>query len=82
MAAPRPRHRRAPPRLKRFFQARWRLLISVLLGAAAIVLVPTDLRIVSRPLIGWDAGVALYLVLVLWMIAHSDSDRVRRESAL
>jgi uncharacterized membrane protein len=37
---------------------------------------------VTRLLIGWDAGIALYLILILVMIFDSDAASVRRQSAL
>ena len=33
----------------------------------------SELRGVTRLLVGWDIGVALYLVLAFWMIAHSSA---------
>jgi uncharacterized membrane protein len=66
----------------RFVKARWRLLVSALLGAAVAVLLPPDLLHVTRLLIGWDAGTALYLSLVLLMISRADTARVRREAAI
>jgi uncharacterized membrane protein len=66
----------------RFLKARWRLLLSVLVGVALIVLLPAELRKVSRFLVSWDVGVALYLLLVLWKVVRSDASHVRRESAL
>jgi uncharacterized membrane protein len=45
------------------------------------LLLPGDLRLVSRLLIGWDAGIALYIALVLLMIAGADTGHMRRESA-
>lgn len=68
--------------MSRFFQARWRLLFSTLICILLVVVLPEGYRLVSRLLIGWDAGVALYIALVLAMIARSDIDRMRRESAL
>lgn len=47
-----------------------------------MLFLPDSYRLVSRLLVGWDAGVALYLGLVMWMIARSDAARMRRESAL
>ncbi len=67
--------------LARILQARWRLLIAILLAAALILFLPAELRPVSRILIGWDAGVALYIALVLVMIAGADTDHMRQESA-
>jgi uncharacterized membrane protein len=37
---------------------------------------------VSRLLVGWDAGVTLYLALVAVMIARSDTNQMRRRAAL
>ena len=67
--------------LSRILQARWRLLLALLFGAAVASLLPGDLRLVGRLLIGWDAGIALYIVLVLLMIAGADTGHMRRESA-
>lgn len=68
--------------MMRFLKGRWRLLLSVLVGIALIVLLPPELRKVSRFLISWDVGVGFYLVLVLWKVMSSDASHVRRESAL
>ncbi|MGH6735189.1 MAG: DUF1345 domain-containing protein [Methyloceanibacter sp.] len=79
---PVPHHRFRDTRVSRFLQARWRLLFSVLVCVVLVLFLPDNYRLVSRLLIGWDAGVALYLALVMWMIVMSDPGRVRRESAL
>jgi uncharacterized membrane protein len=63
-------------------QARWRLLLGTVLCVLLVLLLPDGYRLVSRLLMGWDAGVALYLVLVMAMIVNSDTSRVRRQSAL
>lgn len=80
--APAPQHRFRDTRLSRFLQARWRLMFATLVCLALIVLLPDDFLLVTRVLIGWDAGIALYLVLVAVMMLRSDPDRIRRESAL
>jgi len=69
-------------RLSRFLQARWRLLFAALVCAAVAALLPDDYLLVSRLLMGWDAGIALYLTLVVTMILHSPPDRLRRDSPL
>ena len=74
--------RRAPARISRFLQARWRLLFSTIVCILLVVFLPESYRLLSRLLMGWDAGIALYLALVLWMFARSDVDRMRREAAL
>jgi uncharacterized membrane protein len=82
MAKPRPQPLRPSWRLSRFLQARWRLLVSTVLCVLLVFFLPGGYRLVSRLLIGWDAGVALYLILVLLMIVHSDASYTRRQSAL
>lgn len=78
-----PRRRFRDTRAARFLQARWRLLCGTLLCVALVVFLPQEKYwLASRFLIGFDAGVALYLVLVLIMILRSGPDRVRRESPL
>jgi len=77
--APRPR---ATVRVSRFLQARWRLLFSAVICVVLVLFLPGGYRPLSRLLMGWDAGVALYLILVMWTIAHSDASDARRESAL
>jgi len=66
----------------RFVKARWRLLVSAVLGLAVIAVLPADLLHVTRLLIGWDAGIALYLLLVLIMIWGADTARVRRDATI
>jgi uncharacterized membrane protein len=56
----------------RVFFARPRLFISIVVGIAVGALLPyyfSELRGVARLLVGWDIGVALYLMLAFWMIA-------------
>lgn len=74
--------RRASARITRFLQARWRLLFSTIVCVVLVLLLPDEYRLISRLLIGWDAGVALFLTLVLLMVARSDIARIRRDSAL
>jgi uncharacterized membrane protein len=64
--------------------ARPRLLISILVGIAVGVLLPyfSDLRGVTRLLVGWDVGVALYLLLAFWMISRSPPGHIQRQSYL
>ncbi len=82
VTAPLHKHRRAASRVSRFLQARWRLLFSTLVCILLVIVLPEGYRLSSRLLMGWDAGVALYLSLVMWMIARASPDRMRRESAL
>lgn len=69
-------------RISRFLQARWRLLFSTVICVLIAIFLPDSYQLPTRLLIGWDAGVSLYLILVLWMILHSDPNRLRNESSL
>jgi uncharacterized membrane protein len=67
----------------RVLLARPRLLLSILVGLAVVALLPIyseQFRGVTRILVAWDAGVALYLVLAFWMIANSDVAQIHRQS--
>ncbi len=69
--------------ISRFLQALWRLVFAALVCAAIIVPLPEQyFSLPSRFLIGWDAGVVLYLVLVAIMVLHSDHEQVRRYAPL
>lgn len=82
MAKPPSKPPRQSWRLSRFLQARWRLLVSTVLCVLLVVFLPEGYRLISRLLMGWDAGVALYLTLVFTMIARADTSHMRRQSAL
>ncbi|MFU2326172.1 DUF1345 domain-containing protein [Pseudomonas sp. NFX98] len=54
-----------------------RLSTAILLGIAAGVLAPAD-SIINKILIGWNAGVWTYLVLMLWLTARAKATDVKR----
>ncbi len=67
----------------RIIMARPRLFLSILTGIAVGALLPlyfSEVRGVTRLLVGWDVGVALYLVLAFWMIAHSSAGQTHSQS--
>jgi uncharacterized membrane protein len=67
----------------RVLLARPRLLVSILIGLCVVALLPLyseQFRGVTRVLVGWDIGVALYLLLAFWMIATSDVAQIHRQS--
>ena len=82
MAKPLSKPQKPSWRLSRLLRGHWRLFISALLCVLVVFLLPVEYRLVSRMLVGWDAGVALYLLLVLTMIARSDTSHMRRHAAL
>ncbi|MGE7955507.1 DUF1345 domain-containing protein [Pseudomonas sp. NPDC089530] len=54
-----------------------RLTAGALIGVAAGILAPADL-LLSKILIGWNAGVWSYLALMFWLTARSRADDVKR----
>ena len=54
-----------------------RLSAAILLGIAAGFLAPADSPI-SKILIGWNAGVCIYLSLMLWLTVRSKAPDVKR----
>lgn len=54
-----------------------RLSAAATLGVAAGILAPAD-SIISKILIGWNAGVWTYLLLMLWLIARAKAPDVKR----
>lgn len=73
-----------PRSFVRIVRARPRLFLSALLGLVviAVLFAATDLKTATRLLIGWDVGVALYLILAFELMVRSDVHRIRRRAAL
>ena len=55
-----------------------RLIASVLIGALATALLPSEMRWNTRALMGWNVAVWLYLMLVAWLMLRADHDRLHR----
>ena len=72
---PRPHHRL--PYILRIIRARPRLSGSAAVGLAVIAALPSSWWISTRLLVGWDAGIALYLVLVYTLFARSEAGHIR-----
>jgi uncharacterized membrane protein len=68
------------PYLLRIMVARPRLLASVLVGAAITLMLPRW-AMTTRLLVGWDAGVILYLSLFCRLAAHAQIPHIRRGAA-
>ncbi|APC14452.1 hypothetical protein BLL42_01385 [Pseudomonas frederiksbergensis] len=54
-----------------------RLTAATLLGVTVSILAPAD-SLISKILIGWNAGVWTYLVLMLWLTVRARADDVKR----
>jgi uncharacterized membrane protein len=68
-------------RALRIVHIRPRLFLSAAAGIAVALLLPRSLHAATRALIGWDIGVALYLVLAFRIMATTDIDGMRRHAA-
>lgn len=66
----------------RLIYARPRTFISLGVGALVCVLLPGSHRLVTRLLFGWDALIAVYLVLVYTMMLCNDHQHIRRAAAM
>jgi uncharacterized membrane protein len=66
----------------RVIYGRPRISISILVGIVAYFLLPGSLRLVTRMVIGWDIFVALYLLLVLIMMARCGLAHIKRNAIL
>ncbi len=77
-----PPARRRLPRILRIVRARPRLFLAAALGLAVGFALPAEWRLATRLLVGWDAGVAVYLVLVFASMANAHVARIRRRAAL
>jgi uncharacterized membrane protein len=74
-------HRRLPMPI-RIVRARPRLFISALIGVVVVALCPSDWRIATRLLVGWDVGLALYLGLLLRMMSVAEVRHIRLRAKL
>jgi uncharacterized membrane protein len=63
-------------------RVRWRLFFAAGVGLIGFAMMPDDLDLISRVLIGWDIGVAVYLALTIWTAMGADTKHIRLRSAL
>ncbi|MEZ5762939.1 MAG: DUF1345 domain-containing protein [Xanthobacteraceae bacterium] len=68
------------PRSLRILRTRLRLAVAIVLGVAAFLLLPGNIRTVSRALIAWDIAVSVYLVAACLTIARTDVATIRRHA--
>jgi uncharacterized membrane protein len=69
------------PKIFRILHARPKLIFSVVLGAAVALFLSQEWRGITRALLGWDAGLALYLGIVYWTVARSETNHIRGHAA-
>lgn len=66
----------------RFAKLHAKLVIAAAVGIIAFVLMPGHWRLLTRLLIGWDIGVALYLWLTHAMMLRAQVDHIRARAAV
>jgi uncharacterized membrane protein len=66
----------------RVIYARPRTFISLGFGILVFLLLPGTLRLATRLVLGWDALIAVYLVLVYVMMLNNDHQHIRRNAAM
>jgi uncharacterized membrane protein len=74
--------RRKLPRIVRLVRARQRLFLATALGIVVGLALPSEWRAATRLLVGWNVGVAVYLVFAFTAMARADVARIRRRAAL
>lgn len=75
------RFRRLPAPL-RVIYARSRTFVALGVGVATLPILPDQLRLLTRLLIGWDVFAALYLLLAFAMMLRSGIAHIRRSAIL
>jgi uncharacterized membrane protein len=80
MEKPSEGHRRRLPKILRIIRARPRLFLAVLLAAVLTMLLPADWRVATRVLVGWDAGVEVYLIAAFTLLSRADVAHIRRRA--
>ncbi len=72
---------RRPSYLRRVIRAHWRLAVSTAFGVVVALLLPSAWPAATRFLIGWDADVAFYLVLVFSLMWRSEAGHIGGHAA-
>ena len=65
--------RRRLPKILRVMRARPRVFLAALFGGVLGLLLPPEWRVSARALVGWDAGVAFYLISTFPLLVRSDA---------
>jgi hypothetical protein len=63
-------------------RVRWRLFFAALVALVVFALVPSDWGLINRVLIGWDFGVAVYLMLAIELAIRTDTNHIRKRCVL
>ena len=75
-------HNRAMPTPTRLFRLHWTLLLALAVAIAVGLLTPGGWRWPTRAAFGWDAGVALFLLIsAIKMIRTHSTEQIRQRAA-
>jgi uncharacterized membrane protein len=70
------------PRVIRIIRARPRLFIAAVVGVAVIALSPSAWGLATRLLVGWDVGIALYLIAAYEIVIRAETSHIQRRAAI
>jgi uncharacterized membrane protein len=70
------------PRVIRIIRARPRLFIAAVVGVAVIALSPSAWGLATRLLVGWDVGIALYLIAAYQIVIRAETSHIQRRAAI
>lgn len=78
--------KKLPPRrfselLLRLARLHGKILVAAVVGIGVAIFEPFEMPRVTRILIGWDAGIALYLALTYPMVVRTDVAGIRKRAA-
>lgn len=65
----------------RYLKLRPRLAIATAIGCALWFILPDYMHKTTHILVAWDTGVGLYLIMAMWMMLRSDTNKIRRRAA-
>ncbi len=69
--------------ITRLWHLHFRLILSTALGTAVtMALLAVPWRTPTRILLGWDAGISLYLTLIYGIMANASIARIRQRAAI
>jgi uncharacterized membrane protein len=70
------------PHIIRIIRARPLLFIAALVGLIVIAASPPDWLLITRLLVGWDVGIAFYLVAAYQIIASAEASHIQRRASI
>lgn len=70
------------PRPLRIIYARPRLFVSIAIGLASPLFLPTSWRLATRLLVAWDISIALYVAFAFATVISCGTEQIRRQAAI